>query len=95
MSNEKIVPDIVSEQYRQLLCAEPGLSREECERRFPELIAYVKSHISLVDLFRKFGFEVKPLSPDAPGVFIVLQPKDIAQGACPDCGSNLIVKERH
>ena len=76
----------VLEQYRLLLESPTGLSRAECERRFPELIAYINRHISLVDLMRAEGIVVKPLSPDAPGVFV-------AEAACPCCNGKIIIRE--
>ncbi len=80
------IPRKVQEQYRQLIAAVSNLSRAECERRFPELIAYINRHVSLVDLMRADGIELKPLSPDTPGVFIAI-------GACPCCKGDLLVKE--
>lgn len=76
---------LLEAQYQRLL-AEPGLSREECMRRFPELVAHILNNISLVDLLESQGIELEPLSPDAPGVFI-------AKGGCPGCGGDIIVKE--
>ena len=80
------IPRKVQEQYRQLIAAGSNLSRAECERRFPELIAYINRHVSLVDLMRAEGIVVKPLSPDAPGVFV-------AEAACPCCNGKIIIRE--
>lgn len=80
------IPQIIQEQYQQLLTAGHGISREECMRRFPELIAYILETISLLDLLKSQGIEVKPLSPDISGVYI-------AEDACPCCGGDIIVKE--
>lgn len=75
---------LIQEQYRQLL-KNPNLSRAECEYRFPELIAYILKNVSLIDLLRSQGIEARPLSPDAPNVYI-------AEESCPCCGGD-IVKE--
>ena len=76
----------VLEQCRLLLESPTGLSREECERRFPELITYINLHISLVDLMRAYVIVLRPLSPDVPGVYI-------AEGACPCCNGNIVIRE--
>ena len=61
-------------------------TREECEERFPGLVAYINEHLSLVDLMRADGIKLTPLSPDAPVAYI-------AEGACPCCGGDIMVKE--
>lgn len=83
-----MIPAKVREQYEALLAAPKGLSRAECERRFPDLIAYINylEHVSLVDLIRADGIELTPLSPDAPGVYLGV-------GGCPSCGADILVKE--
>ena len=72
----------------KLMAAPKGLSREECEHRFPALIAYIRylGSVSIVDFLRAEGVELKPLSPDAPGVYIGV-------GGCPDCGNDILVKD--
>lgn len=85
MNHDRPILNSIEAQYQELL-AMPNLSREECMKRYPDLVAYVLNNISLVDLLKSQGIEVKHLSPDAPGIYI-------AEGGCPDCGSNIIVKE--
>jgi hypothetical protein len=69
------VPAIVQEQYEAAMQAS-GLTREEAERRFPELLDWILRRVNLVDVIRDSGVALKPLSPDAPGVFV---------GECPFC----------
>lgn len=76
---------IIEREYRELSDISEPLSRSECEQRFPNLVAYVLTNISAVDLLASQGIELTPISPDTPGVLI-------AKGACPDCRGNLIVR---
>jgi hypothetical protein len=54
------------------------MSEEQVRDRYPDVIQWFNEHISLVDLMREAGVELKPISRDAPGVFI---------GQCPFCSS--------
>ena len=84
--DEKLMSEnLIESQYQELLTM-PDLNREECMEHFPELVAYVLAHISLIDLLESQGVNLKPLSPDAPGVLI-------AEHGCPSCQGNIAVKE--
>jgi hypothetical protein len=69
------VPGIVREQYEAAMQT-PDLTREEAEARFPELLNWLRGNVSIVDVVRDCGIALKPVSPDAPGVFV---------GECPFC----------
>jgi hypothetical protein len=77
MTNEinRDVPAIVREQYEAAMRT-PDLTREEAETRFPELLNWLRGKVSIVDVVRDSGVSLKPISPDAPGVFV---------GDCPFC----------
>ena len=84
-----MIPAKVREQYEVLMAAPKVLSRKECERRFPDLIAYIKylDSVSIVDFLRAEGIELRPLSPDAPGIYVGV-------GGCPSCGTDILVKDK-
>ncbi|MBN2099872.1 MAG: hypothetical protein JW753_09800 [Dehalococcoidia bacterium] len=69
------VPAIVQQQYEAAMRT-PNLDREEAERRFPQLLEWLLQHVNLADVVRDSGVSLKPVSPDAPGVF---------SGDCPFC----------
>ncbi len=75
MSDE--VPAIVREQYEEATRT-PDLTYEEAERRFPQMLNWIRDHVNLVKVIRDSGIALKPISPDAPGVFV---------GECPFCSS--------
>lgn len=83
------IPVIIREQFSEIdLLTNQGitLTEAECRARFPELIIYIRSHISLVSLMRSQGIRLRPLSPDAPDVYI-------SPEGCPFCNGAIIVKE--
>lgn len=63
------VPTVVQEQYDEAMQA-PDLTREEAERRFPELLGWILHHVSLADLVRDRGIALRPASPDAHGALV-------------------------
>jgi len=69
------VPAIVVEQYAAIQDY-PDITREEAGARFPELLNWLRGNVSIVDVVRDCGIALKPISPDAPGVFV---------GDCPFC----------
>ena len=69
------VPGIVREQYEAAMQT-PDLTREEAEARFPQLLNWLRGNVNLVDVIQDSGVDLKPVSPDAPGVFV---------GECPFC----------
>jgi len=75
MTTDRDVPAIVRKQYTAIQDY-PTITREEAERRFPELLNWLRGDVSIVDVIRDSGVALKPLSPDAPGVFV---------GECPFC----------
>ena len=68
-------PAIVREQLEAIQDYH-DITREEAEARFPELLNWVRGNVNLVDVVRDSGVILKPISPDAPGVFV---------GECPFC----------
>ena len=69
------VPAIVREQLAAIQ-GYPAITREEAEARFPELLNWLRGNVSIVDVIQDSGVDLKPVSPDAPGVFV---------GECPFC----------
>ena len=85
MQQNKALKIRAREQYLTLLTSPQSLSREECERLFPDLINDIKERLSLVDLLQSQGIKVRPFSLDAPGVMVAIN-------GCPCCGDNLLIK---
>jgi len=81
------IPSGVREQYKELCTQKKNLDRGQCEVLFPDLIAFVRQNTSLVDVIRRSGFKVTPLSDDASGVYIV-------RGGCPVCANDIFIKEK-
>ena len=75
------IPPKVWEQLEAFEARKDSTDRTECEQRYPDLLRYIRSRVLIIDLIKDSGFEVEPLSPDTPGVYI-------ARGACPCCGGN-------
>ena len=81
------IPLKVRQQWEAFEAEAPAnshLTREATEAKYPDLIAWIKSQVSLTDLLEAEGFTLEPFSPDSPDVLV-------ARGACP-CGGDLVVK---
>jgi hypothetical protein len=76
------IPSIVREQYEDAMRTS-DLTREEAEARYPELLDYLRGRVSLVDVIWDCGVALKPLSPDAPGLWV---------GECPLCAGAVLVR---
>lgn len=73
-----MVPTHIQRQYEAAM-ATPNLTREEAEKRFPELLDWLRERVPLAELIRDTsGVELEPLSADYPNVLV-------GRSACPSC----------
>jgi hypothetical protein len=80
-----VFPPKVQEQYDDLIHYNRSLSREECERRYPDLINFIRENVSLVALIESYNIKLKPVSPDRPDILVAVR-------GCPSCHSTIFVK---
>ena len=78
------MPDHIRLQLEEMLSI-PGLSREKAELNFPEVLAYIRNNVSLVDLMRSQGMKLRPLSAERPDILV-------SEG-CPCCGGGPVYVE--
>jgi hypothetical protein len=76
-----VIPSDISRQMDLIQSA--GLTADEARIQYPDVVRWINENVSLVDLMRASGIELKPISPDRP---------DILVGKCPDCAGPLMVR---
>lgn len=76
------IPKEIVDQIDKILAS--GLPEGDIRRCYPEVVAWVAEHVSLVDLMRASGVELHPVSPDRPDVLV---------GSCPACHGPMMVEQ--
>jgi hypothetical protein len=76
-----VIPRDIAQRMDEIQASK--LSESEIRSRYPDVIAFVNEHVSLVDLVRASGVSLRPLSPDAPNVLV---------GGCPSCAGPMLVR---
>jgi len=76
-----VIPGKIQEQIRQIQVSD--LDQKQLRAKYPEAVRWINENVDIVSILKAAGVELRPLSPDAPGVLM---------GSCPDCRGALVVK---
>jgi len=76
-----IIPRDIAQRMDEIQASK--LSEVEVRSRYPDVVAWVNQHVSLVDVMRASGVSLRPISPDAPNILV---------GNCPGCAGPMLVR---